>query len=60
MFIIIKMKETQKRIKLYDNTKIIATDKALNVYIFDLAKDKKVESKKLVSNFIFFPFKETD
>lgn len=45
MFINVKMKETQKRIKLYDYTKIIAADKLLNIYIFDLAKDQKVESK---------------
>lgn len=44
MFVNVKMKETQKRIKLYDYTKLIATDKLLNIYIFDLVKDKKVES----------------
>lgn len=41
-FLDVKVKETKKRVKFFDNTKLMVIDKMFKVYIFDLAQNLKV------------------
>lgn len=42
LFLDVKIKETKKRVKFFDNTKIMLIDKLFKVYIFDFAQNMKV------------------
>jgi len=49
-FLDVKVKETKKRVKFFDNTKIMAIDRNAMIFIFDLAQNLKVKCL----NFLFF------
>lgn len=41
-FLDVKVKETKKRVKFFDNSKIMAIDQNSKIFIFDLSKNLKV------------------
>ena len=41
-FLDVKVKETKKKVKFFDNTKIMAVSRASEIFIFDLAQNFKV------------------
>lgn len=41
-FLDVKVKETKKKVKFYDNTKLMVLDKASKIFFFDFSQNLKV------------------